>query len=322
MSKTKKIWLITAASLALIGCIIFLGVMALLGWDFKKLSMSKYETNRYELNEAYENISIITDTADVVLAASENAKGSVECYEKKNVKHSVTAKDGTLVIEVVDTRKWYEHIGIDFGTAKITVYIPEGEYGALSVKSSTGDVEIPKALGFESIDIAESTGDVRNQASATGAIKIKTTTGHICVENVSAASLDLSVSTGKVTVSGVRSEGEVKVSVSTGKTKMTDVSCQSLSSDGGTGDITLENVIAVQRLSVERSTGDVKLDGCDAAEIFAETDTGDVEGTLLSDKVFVVNTDTGRKDVPDTITGGRCEITTDTGDIIISVKRK
>ena len=49
------------------------------------------------------------------------------------------------------------------------------------------------------------------------------------------------------------------------------------------------------------------------------TDTGNVKGSLLSEKVFIVSTDTGKKQVPNTITGGRCEITTDTGDIIISI---
>ena len=56
-----------------------------------------------------------------------------------------------------------------------------------------------------------------------------------------------------------------------------------------------------------------------AAEILIKTDTGDVKGSLLSEKVFVVQTDTGSIDVPKTVSGGRCEITTDTGDIKISL---
>ena len=71
---------------------------------------------------------------------------------------------------------------------------------------------------------------------------------------------------------------------------------------------------------IERSTGDIELNGCDAGEIFIETDTGNVEGTLLSEKVFVVTTDTGDKRVPNTTSGGRCEITTDTGDIYITIE--
>ena len=78
-------------------------------------------------------------------------------------------------------------------------------------------------------------------------------------------------------------------------------------------------VIALESFSVKRSTGDVKFNSCDAAEIYVKTDTGDVNGTLLSDKVFITETGTGSINVPNSIVGGRCEITTDTGDIKIDV---
>ena len=55
--------------------------------------------------------------------------------------------------------------------------------------------------------------------------------------------------------------------------------------------------------------------GSDAAELYIKTDTGDVVGSLLSDKTFLVETDTGRREDPKTTTGGRCEIKTDTGDV-------
>ena len=64
---------------------------------------------------------------------------------------------------------------------------------------------------------------------------------------------------------------------------------------------------------------DVSFESFDAAEIFIKTDTGDVEGELLSAKVFIAKTDTGKINVPSTATGGRCEISTDTGDIRITV---
>ncbi len=319
MSKITKIWLIIAASLVLVGGIIFGGVMSMLKWDFTKLSTVKYETNDYEITENFKSISIITNTADIVFLPSENSKTSVSCYEQRNAKHFVAVNDGVLVIEVVDTRKWYEHIGINFGTPKITVYIPQGEYGALFVKSSTGNVEIPKEFKFENIDISESTGNVTNYASASENIIIKTSTGNIRVENVSANTLNLSVSTGGVTVSNVTCEGDVKIKVSTGKANLTNIKCKNVMSNGNTGAMSLKNVIAAEKFSIERSTGDVKFDGCDAAEIFVETGTGDVRGSLLTDKVFITQTDTGSVDVPKTATGGRCEVTTDTGDISIKI---
>ena len=277
--KTKT-WLIIAACLVLIGCILFGGVMQMLKWDFTELTTVKYETNRYELQEEYKNISIVTDTANVELVPSENQTTSVVCYEQENLKHSVTVKDGTLAIEIDDTRKWYEHIGIHFGTPKLTVYIPKEELGTLCVKASTGD---------------------------------------ICVENMSAGTLDLSVSTGRITVTNVTCQVDANIRVSTGKTVLTDLQCKNLTSIGNTGSMVLKQVIAKEKLSVQRSTGDIKLEGCDAAELFLETDTGDVVGSLLTEKVFIAHTDTGKVAVPKTVTGGRCEITTDTGDIKITI---
>ena len=319
MSRAIKIWLIVATSLVLIGGIVFAGVMATLQWDFTKLSTNKYETNEYEITEGFSAISIDVDTTDVKFVPSEDSQCSVSCYEQTNMKHSVTVKDGTLTIKVIDTRKWYEHIGIGFNSPSITVYIPKGEYGQLLLKSDTGEVEIPKELKFEKIDISTDTGDVKNYASASGSIKIKTDTGDVCVENISAAEFDVSVSTGDIVASHVKCDGEIKIAVSTGKTTLTDVICENLSSRGSTGNMILKNAIVGEMLSVERSTGDVRLDRCDAAQLFIMTDTGDVKGSLLSEKVFVYNTDTGDVDLPHTTTGGICEIYTGTGDIKITI---
>lgn len=291
----------------------------MLKWDFTKLSTGKYENNDHQICGDFQHITIITDTADIVFVPCETPTPSVSCYEQKNNMHSVSVKDDTLIIEIVDTRKWYEHIGINFGTPKIKVYIPEGEYGKLSVKASTSNVEIPERFKFRSIDISVSTGDVKNYASALEGVKIQTTTGNICIEDVSAASLDLTVSTGKVSVSGVTCEGDIAVGVSTGKTYLSNIQCKNFTSSGSTGDISLNTVIATEKFSIERSTGNVKFDKSDAADIFVKTDTGDVTGSLLTDKVFIAQTKTGNVDVPKTVNGDRCEIATDTGDIKITI---
>ena len=319
MKPATKIWIAVACALVLVGGILFTGVMTMLNWDFSKLSTVKYETNTYELGESIANIAIVTDTANVTFVPTTDGTCAVSCYEQKNVKHAVTVKDGTLSITVKDTRKWYEHIGISFASPKITVSVPQGEYGALSLRSDTGNVEIPREFSFASMDISENTGNVTSHASATGAVKIKTSTGNIRVENLSADSLSLSASTGNIAVSNVTCKGEAQLRVSTGKTELTNVTCTDLTSSGSTGNVTLSGVIVAKTLSVKRDTGNVKLDCSDAAELFIETDTGNVTGSLLSAKVFLARSATGRVDVPKTIDGGRCEISTDTGNIKITV---
>ncbi len=319
MQKNVKRWLMTAASLVVIGCLMFAVVMTILKWDFTKLSTVKYETNTYQLNETFRSISVVADTADIVFAVSNDEACRVVCHESENAKHTVSVEDDILIIAPAEARKWYEYIGISFGKPKITIYIPQGNYSTLSINTQTGDVEMPKDFSFESIRISATTGHITNAASASGHIVLKASTGDIFVQNISAGALDLSVSTGKVTVTGANCEGDVRIEVSTGKVSMTDIRCKSLISDGDTGDISLTNVIANEAFSIERDTGDVKLDGCDAAEISIKTDTGDVTGSLLSSKVFITQTDTGNVHIPKSTTGGKCEIATDTGDIKITL---
>lgn len=300
MSKQVKIWLVIAASFIVVGCIIFGSVMTVLKWDFKKLQMVKYETCDYDIDEKYNNISIVTKSADVLLLPSENLETSVVCYEQKNMSHSVTVKDGTLTIEVIDTRKWYEHIGINFASPKITVYIPQGEYGKLSVDVSTGDVEASSDFQFESVNISAITGD-------------------ILIKNATVGALDLSVSTGDIIVESISCESDVKIKTSTGDAKLTDITCKNIISTGSTGDVFLKNVVAAEKITIDRSTGDANFEACDGAEIFVKTSTGDVKGRLLTNKVFMAKTDTGSVDVPKMTDGGKCEITTSTGDIKIDV---
>lgn len=319
MKKSTKAWLITAASLILIGCILFAGVMSTLGWDFAKLSTVRFETNTHDVTEPFGNISLVTDTANIVFALSNDGKCSVECYEEENAKHSVTVENGTLTVKVNEQKSLYDYIGFYFGSPKITVYLPNTEYSTLSVKDGTGNVEIPRGFTFESADISLSTGDVDFSAAARKEVKIKTSTGNISAKDTSAGDLDLAVATGKITVSGVTCTGDITVGVSIGETDLSDVSCKNIISDGTTGRIFLNRVIAENKLSIKRSTGNVKFKGCDAAELYVKTSTGDVTGSLLTDKVFITETGTGRIDVPETSVGGRCEIKTDTGDIEIKI---
>ena len=282
-------------------------------------SSMNYETNIHEVNEEFNNISIKTDTADIAFVPSNDGMCRVACYEDAKSIHSVEIQNGTLMINVVNNKKWYDYIGVNIDSPKITVYLPEKAYSSLVIEESTGDIEISKDFKFKSIDISLSTGNVKCYASAVENITIAASTGDIYAEGISASSLDLTVSTGNVTVSSVTCEEDITIGVSTGKTYLTDVVCKNLASTGSTGDISLKNVISTENISVERSTGDITLDRSDAAELFIMTSTGDVEGSLLTNKVFIIKTDTGRINVPNSITGGRCEITTDTGDIKILI---
>ena len=96
--------------------------------------------------------------------------------------------------------------------------------------------------------------------------------------------------------------------------------CGSLTTESNIGNIILKSVAAKETFSVKTSTGDVKLEGCDGESILIKTDIGDVTGTLLTDKIIFAESSVGDVDVPKSTTGGKCEISTDTGDIKIKIE--
>ena len=237
--------------------------------------------------------------------------------EQENARHTATVQDGTLLIERAEISTQFAV----FSTipTSITVCIPEGEYGWLQINESTGTIEIPGNYSFEFVDLKLSTGDITFGASSSGKIRIAASTGDIRISDLDAGELEIAVTTGKVHAKTVRCEGYLGVTVTTGKTALSDVSSGSFYSQGSTGDITLENVIVKESLTVSRTTGDVTFKNCDAAELTVTTSTGNVTGSLLSEKVFIAKSDTGRIEVPEAITGGACRITTDTGRIEITI---
>ncbi len=316
-----NVWLILGIALVLLGLVLFVTVMAANHWDFKALSTTTYETNVTQIDEEFQNILVDIDTAQFRLLPSEDGVARVECYEEATAKHTITVENGTLTIRVNNEKKWYEHIGVNFETPGITVYLPNAEYGNLEITGHTGGVMIPKNFCFKNINASVTTGGITCLAPAAELLKLKTGTGTIRVKEVHTDLLDLTVTTGRIAVHFVTCNGGVTTRVSTGRAVLTDVSCQSLTSSGNTGDLILRRVIASGDFSIERSTGDVSFDACDAAALSITTDTGDITGTLLTDKIFIASTDTGRVSVPKTSLGGKCEITTDTGDIKIEIHK-
>ena len=281
MKNSTKIWLIAATVLLTVGLAMLAVLIIKYNWDFDKLSAKKFETNSYNINDEFNNISINTNDADITFALAKDGKCKVECYEETKAKHSVEVRKGTLFVNICNEKAWYDYIGIYFKSAKITVYLPETEYSSFVIKGTTSD---------------------------------------ICIENIAMESLNVSVSTGDVTASDIICGGDITVGVSTGDICMTNIASKNVLSRGSTGDILLENVIASEKISVKRSTGDIKFSDSDASEIFAQTNTGDVAGSLLSEKVFITQSDTGTIKVPKSTKGGKCEINTNTGDIKIEIK--
>ena len=321
MSKAVKILFIVAAALIFCGFILFAAQMSVYGWDLNRLGAENYETNTNIVSESFSDISVDTDSADITFLASQGGECKVVCFEERSAKHRVCVENGVLKITRVNEKSWYEYVGFNFKSQSIKVYLPEAEYGALSVKADTANLTLPSALSLENLEVSLDTGDISIGSSVSGAAKITAKTGKFSVKEAAFGLLKATLSTGRVSISDVEC-GEITLGQTTGAVSLNRIKCRSLVSSGTTGDLDMNGVLVSGLLKIERSTGDVSFENCDAGEILIETRTGDVEGSLLSEKVFIAKSSTGEVEVPKTSIGGRCEITTKTGDIEIELSRR
>lgn len=314
----KKAFLIIGAVLVLLGLALFLGALFSVGFDFSRFEAAS-EVNTYTLEEEFRNIDVRVDAADVTFAPSDGGGFRVVSEEREGVRLSIAAEDGTLKLALRDERPWTERITVFSNSLSLTVYLPSDRYEALRIESVTGDVAVGAPFVFGSADVSASTGDVAWGASVEGSLAIRTGTGKIRMQNAAAGGISLSVSTGSVLLDSVTCEDALSISVGTGKTELSGVTCRSFVSSGATGKITLKKVLVSENALIERSTGDVLFEDSDAGSLSVKTTTGSVSGTLASGKIFSVKTTTGSVSVPDTAEGGRCEITTTTGSVRLSL---
>jgi DUF4097 and DUF4098 domain-containing protein YvlB len=276
----KKGFIIVAIVLISLG--IILSGVALVASEFnlKAFGFEKPISKEINVDEPFRNISIETKTEDIELKPADNAMCRIVYEGSEKRGIKVEVEDNTLKIKNVDDRNWFERLTMWAPKSSVIVYLPTSIFESVAIVSTTGDINIA---------------------------------------NIDAENMALTTSTGDIRLSSVRLSKDLAVTVTTGDLSVSDMTCRNLNSDGSTGSISLGSVTALERIDLKRSTGDVHFDKCDAADIKVKTSTGDVTGSLLSDKIFVAKSSTGRVSVPDSASGGKCELTTSTGDIKLQV---
>lgn len=267
---------------------IIIGLILLITGSFillAGLKNNKVESvvNTYELTgQSYDNINIELSIDDLEFIPTNDDSIKIECVENKYYSHNIKVEDNCLIVESVSNKKWYERaFTFDITNHKVKIYMPAKSYNNLTIKSSTGDIKVLNAFTFNNVTITLSTGDIDYNANVVNKLSLTSSTGEIVLNGVVAEDLDLKSST---------------------------------------GDITLNNVVISNHINVNSSTGNIKFNDSDAQTLNIETSTGDIKGTLLTNKIFQVHKSTGKYNVPESNTGGLCQIKTSTGKIDILIK--
>lgn len=303
MSKAKG-WLIAATALTVSGLVLIGGTLAAVGFNIKNLSTAKYTDVTKVIDKTFDSIDIDVATLSVELAPSEEKECRLEFHERENKQLSsfTEVENNTLVIRDDSRRNWFVHITFfDFDSPKLTVYLPKNQFDSIKISEYTGEIKL-NGLNVNTLSLKTTTGSISaEKINVSENAEVKTATGSVKMTGVTAKNLTLNTTTGSVLTESVTVKNNLEASATTGCIKLKD---------------TVSGVNAVLSCTM----GTITFDSADAANIYAHTTTGAITGTLRSEKQFTAQSRTGGVNVPKSGSGGKCDLSTTTGDIKIEIE--
>ena len=308
--------------LVIAGGMICNGAMREVDYDFTVLNIVQYETDLCEVSDEFQNIIIQGGNLDVRFETSKDGKCEISFSESVKAKHTVNVKDDTLMIKTVDGRDWYEYFGVNIIRPEVIVRLPKERYETLHIEGTNGAVTLSDALTFCNAYIRHDAGKVESMANVEQSIEVQLGAGKLHLSNLHVGEMKLNTATASVEIENASIDKCMDISVTAGNTELKDISCGELKYSGNASELELERVLSKGDIRIKNTEGDVSFHECDAKDFHVETVGGDVEGTILTDKVFITKTVGGSVRVPDTKTGGDFEVKTVGGDIDIRIERE
>ena len=302
MSKSKKIAILTAVCCLLGGLALAFVSIWMLGFDFGKLNNDVYVSKEQTVTETFEHIDIKQIDQDIRIVPATQGECKLSWRENEKLPVSIKVEEGTLCITQTDERRWWDNIGIHFDdseNAELTLYLPEGEYEKLLLKSVSGDIFVSKELSFSQATVHTTSGDVSLAAQISAGLSMKTTSGDVRAEGVLGGAVLLE-----------STSGDISLSNSTADT---------LTINTTSGDMELDTLTVQGSVQLDANSGDIEFKHLQAGEINIEVTSGDVEGTLIGSYLFSAQSTSGNVRVPESDPGAApCNIKTTSGDIDVS----
>ena len=340
MNRKKKIAFIISISCIAAGIVLAVAALAVVKFDFSKLSTVQYNTTTCRVEETFTKLDIQVPDCDIHLIPSEDGTCRIVSTESENVTQTIEVKNDTLVVRRTDDRRWYERIGMYWGNFSVTVYLPENVYDDLKAKSTSGNITIQKGLTFQNAEIVASSGDISfdgivkssltakttsgnlsicNQTG--GKLDIQSTSGNIMLNNINVDILDANSTSGNVVLQTVAINQEIFLKSVSGELTGENMSGKSLTAKTGSGNIKFTDVVIKGDMELEATSGDIRFTRNDAENIVIKTASGNINGSLLSNRLFHFHTVSGDVSVPDSVSSAkRCEASTTSGDIHITIE--
>ncbi|PKM59102.1 MAG: hypothetical protein CVU99_15180 [Firmicutes bacterium HGW-Firmicutes-4] len=309
MQSNKKIIMLVAGGLIILGFVIALLAFALAGfnWNSFNTSLPDEETSySYDL-ASVSSLTVSELDADVLIVGTDEDKIKITCYENKKDAYAIQLQaNGNLNIKRSLYKHWYEYIGFNISYQKrnLTVAIPRKFSGEIDASTMSGNLDLTNFDGLN-------------------AVNASTASGQITLKNVTANNrLNASTLSGNFDLENLRTGKDMEIGTSSGEIQFTDgkiagnMSISSLSSNIDLVDTSINGDV-----SVGNSSGNVNINKLAANNLSVTTLSGNVRGSVLGDPGnYTITADSlsGTIDIPPSGNGASTfDISTGSGNIDI-----
>lgn len=214
---------ITVLGAILLAAGILLGTIgfASVGFNPDKLQRDvNFEQKQYVIGSDKVKAIMVADvnnTIEVTRSADRNI--TITYYESDKDHYEIgVGSDGKLSMRYIDSRRWYEYMGINWGLkdTRVTVALPADYRSDLEITTVNGTVDIEDQMAG-TLHAATTNGNIRlNKVDVTGEAGVSTVNGQITLSGLRADSVVAQCMNGRIQVDGVSVNTSIDMSTTNG----------------------------------------------------------------------------------------------------------
>ncbi|MDO9492516.1 DUF4097 family beta strand repeat-containing protein [Acetobacterium sp.] len=309
MQSIKKIIMLVAGGLIILGFVIALLAFALAGfnWSSFNTSLPDEETSySYDL-ASVSSLTVSELDADVIIVGTDEDKIKITCYENKKDAYTIQLQaNGNLNINRSLYKHWYEYIGFNISNQKrtLTVAIPQKFTGEVEAATMSGNLDLTDFDGLAAVSTSTASGRITlKNVMAANHISASTLSGDLALDNLRAGKdLEIGTSSGEIQLTNGKIAGNLSISSLSSNIDLVDTSINGDSSIGNSSGNVNFNKLAANNLSITTLSGNV------IGSILGDPANYTITADSLSGKIDIPHSENGKNTFDISTSSGNIDI--------------
>ncbi len=293
MNNILKKGLLWGSVAGIVGLLLCFGVLFALDFDLTRLDTAGTNSGTLDLVETYApdalsavcHIDIDGASCDVTVRPDPNGKFRVEYDVPGYVDVTATVDGNRLVVTGLDTsarQPWYKRIYLHLREhTGITVYVPmiyspAASYGALNIRTTSGDIALLPGLTAERADITSKSGDMDIRINVKGSLTLENGSGDVKLSASTANRLSVTTDSGDMKLSYVSVTGHADLQTDSGNLDATCTEAAYFTADTVSGDIELKKSGGTILMGMQTTSGDVEVEAIESYDLYTSSTSGEI----------------------------------------------